>query len=205
MRVTDEGTVHVVERVLSREINPEIVQTLIKHGARAMGFSGTSIFVCRKLWLAGSQGEQLDGGFIGEVTRVIVEPLLECLRNGIIPVISPTARGEDGQTYNCNADVAAAQVAIAMQARRLIFMSDVPGLLRDAKDPGTLIPRLRAGEADALKTSGIIDKGMIPKVDSAIAAAKAGIEKVSFIDGRVPHAALLDIFTQQGVGTEIVL
>jgi acetylglutamate kinase len=205
LRVTDEATALVVERVLSREINPEITKTIAQHGGRAMGFSGTGIFTCRKLWLAGPQGEKLDAGFIGEVTRVNVEPLLECQRKGLIPVISPTARGEDGQLYNCNADVAAAQAAIALQARRLVFMSDVPGLLRDPKDPATVISHLRIGEVDALKKAGIIDKGMIPKVDSAVAAVKSGVEKVSFVDGRVPHAALLEIFTREGIGTEVVL
>jgi acetylglutamate kinase len=205
LRVTDESTAQVVEQVLSREINPEIVETIAKHGGRVRGFSGTDIFTCRKLSLAGPQGEPLDAGFVGEVTRVRVEPLLECLRNGVIPVISPTARGEDGQIYNCNADTAAAQAAIALQARRLVFMSDVPGLLRDPKDPATVIPRLRIGEVDALKKSGIIDKGMIPKVDGAVAAVKSGVEKVSFVDGRISHAALLEIFTREGVGTEVIL
>jgi acetylglutamate kinase len=204
-RVTDEPTAQVVEQVLSREINPDIVNTINKLGGKARGFSGMDIFTCRKLPLAGPQGEPLDIGFVGEVTRVNTGPLLECLRDGVIPVISPTARGEDGKPYNCNADVAAAQAAIALQARRLVFMSDVPGLLRDPKDPATVIAQLRTSEMDALKKAGIIDKGMIPKTDSAMAAVKAGVEKVSFVDGRVLHAVLLEIFTKQGVGTEISL
>jgi acetylglutamate kinase len=204
MRVTDECTAHVVEQVLSREINPEIVETITKHGGKAKGFSGTDIFTCRKLWLAGPQGEKLDAGFIGEVTGVNTEPLLECLRNGVIPVISPTSRGEENQAYNCNADVAAAQAAIALKAQRLVFMSDVPGLLRDPKNPATVISLLRIGEVDTLKKSGIIDKGMIPKVDSAVAAVKVGVEKVSFVDGRVAHV-LLEIFTKEGIGTDVVL
>jgi acetylglutamate kinase len=203
--VTDERTVEVVEQVLSREINPDIVNTITKLGGRARGFSGSDIFTCRKLQLSGPQGEQVDAGFIGEVTRVNIEPLLECLRNGVIPVVSPTARDGDGRLFNCNADVAAAQAAIAMQARRLVFMSDVPGLMRDPKNPATVISRLRIGEVDALKKSGIIDKGMIPKVDSAVAAVKSGVEKVSFVDGRVSHAVLLDIFAKEGIGTEVVL
>jgi acetylglutamate kinase len=205
LRVTDEGTAQVVEQVLSREINPEIVNALVKFGGRARGFSGTDIFSCRKLCPAGPQGEPLDAGFIGEVTRVSVAPLLECLRNGIIPVLSPTGRGADGKIYNCNADTAAAQAAIALQARRLVFMSDVPGLMRDPKNPATVIPHLRIGEVDALKKAGIIDKGMIPKVDGAVAAVKAGVDKVSFVDGRVSHSVLLEIFTNEGIGTEVVL
>jgi len=120
-------------------------------------------------------------------------------------VISPTARGEDGKIYNCNADVAAAQAAIALKAKRLVFMSDVPGLMRDPKDATTVISHLQISEVDGLKKAGIVDKGMIPKVDSAVAAIKSGVEKVSFVDGRVPHSVLLEIFTDAGVGTEVVL
>lgn len=153
----------------------------------------------------GPRGERLDPGFVGEVVAVNTEPLRECVRNGIIPVVSPTARGQDGRVYNCNADVAAAEAAIALQADRLVFMSDVPGLLRDAKNPETLIPRLSAGEVEGLKKSGVIDQGMIPKVDSAVAAARAGVKKVFFVDGRVAHAVLQEMFTKEPVGTEIVL
>jgi acetylglutamate kinase len=152
----------------------------------------------------GDSGEKLDIGFVGEVTRVNTEPLRECIRRGITPVISPTARGEDGQIYNCNADVAAAQTAIALKAPRLVFMSDVPGLMRDPKNPSTVIPHLQITEVDTLKKAGIVDKGMIPKVDSAVAAIRAGVEKVSFVDGRVSHSVLLEIFTDAGVGTEVV-
>jgi len=131
-------------------------------------------------------------------------PLEECIAAGVTPVISPTARGEDGRIYNCNADVAAAQVAIALKARRLVFMSDVPGLMRDPSDPATVIPHLNVREVDELKAAGIVARGMIPKVDSGVAAVRAGVDKVSFVDGRVPHAVLLEIFTDQGVGTEVV-
>lgn len=205
MRVTDEAAVKVVDRVLSREINPEVVATIKSLHGRARGFAGTEIFTCRKLQLLGPNGEVFDTGFVGEVTAVNTAPLLDCLEQGITPVISPTALGEDGKVYNCNADVAAAQAAIALKAKRLVFMSDVPGLLRDPKDPATVIPRLLTAEVEALKKSGIIDKGMIPKVDSAVAAILAGVEKVSFVDGRMPHAVLLEIFTDQGVGTEVTL
>jgi acetylglutamate kinase len=205
MRVTDEAAVKVVEQVLSREINPEIVKAINEYGGQARGFSGTEIFTCKKMWLAGSAGEKFDIGMVGEVTSVNVQPLLECIALGITPVISPTARGEDGKFYNCNADVAAAQAAIALKARRLIFMSDVPGLMRDPKDASTIITHLKASEVDGLKKAGIVDKGMIPKVDSAVTAIKAGVEKVSFVDGRVPHAVLLEIFTDAGSGTEVVL
>jgi acetylglutamate kinase len=206
-RVTDESTVKIVDDVLSREINPEIVATINSLGGQAVGFAGSEIFKCRKLWLDDKEkpSQKIDIGYVGEVVAVNTAALLECIWSGFTPVISPTALGEDGKIYNCNADVAAAQAAIALKARRLVFMSDVPGLMRDPKDPATLIAHLQTGEVPALKTAGIVDKGMIPKVDSAVAAIKAGVEKVSFVDGRVPHAVLLEIFTDAGNGTEIVL
>ena len=204
MRVTDEATVKVVEQVLSWEINPDIVKTINALGGKAQGFSGTEIFTCAKMWLTGADGEKLDPGLVGNVTDVNTASLRECLEHGITPVVSPTALGPGGQIYNCNADVAAGMAAMALKADRLVFMSDVPGLLRDPKDPETLISRLLAGEVEELKKSGVIDKGMIPKVDSAVAAARAGVKKVSFVDGRVLHAALLEIFTQEPVGTEVV-
>ncbi len=206
-RVTDEATVQIVDAVLSREINPEVVATINALGGVARGFAGPDIFRCRKLWLDDKDqpGAKLDLGYVGEVVEVNTAPLLECIAQGITPVISPTARGEDGYIYNCNADVAAAQVAIALRARRLVFMSDVPGLMRDPKNPATVISTLRVGEVPALKQTGVVDQGMIPKVDSAVAAIRAGVEKVSFIDGRVPHSVLMEIFTDQGLGTEVVV
>jgi acetylglutamate kinase len=206
-RVTDEATVKIVDDVLSREINPEVVATINSLGGAAQGFAGTDIFKCRKMWLDDKEnpGKKIDIGFVGEVIGVNTAPLLKCIEKGVTPVISPTARGEDGKVYNCNADVAAAQVAIALKAKRLVFMSDVPGLLSDPKNPDSVISNLKTEAVAELKKAGIVDKGMIPKVDSAVAAIKTGVEKVSFVDGRVPHAVLLEIFTDEGVGTEVVL
>ncbi len=204
-RVTDGPTVEVVDQVLSREINPEVVRMIQQLGGVAKGFAGTDIFTCRKLWLSSASGEPVDIGFVGEVTGVNIAPLLECIQSGIIPVISPTARDETGQIYNCNADVAAAMAAIALKACRLVFMSDVPGLMRDPKDPKTVIPHLQISEVPQLKSLGIVDKGMIPKVDSAVTALRAGVDKVSLVDGRIAHAVLLEIFTDAGIGTEVVL
>ena len=203
-RYSDEATVKIADDVLSREINPDVVATINSLGGLAKGFAGPDIFRCRKARVKGPDGQALDLGYVGEVTGVNVAPLLECIAKGITPVISPTARGEDGKIYNCNADVAAAQAAIALKARRLVFMSDVPGLLQDPNKPDTVISRLKLSEVDGLKQAGVIDKGMIPKVDSAVAAIQAGVEKVSFVDGRVPHSVLLEIFTDEGVGTEVV-
>jgi len=204
-RVTDEATVQIVDNVLSREINPEVVACINSLGGLAKGFAGPDIFKCRKIHVLSPEGQQLDIGFVGEVIEVNTAPLLECIEQGITPVISPTATGEDGNIYNCNADVAAAQVAIALQAQRLVFMSDVPGLLENPRNPDSVISHLKTSQVDQLKKAGIVDKGMIPKVDSAVAAIKAGVEKVTFVDGRVPHAVLLDIFTDEGIGTEVVL
>lgn len=204
MRLTDEATVQVVEQVLSREINPEIIRTIGALGGRARGFSGTEIFTCRKLCLKDAAGEKVDVGYVGEVTSVNVEPLRECIRRSITPVVSPTGRGEDGKMYNCNADIAAAQAAIALKAKRLVFMSDVPGLLRNPDDASTLITHLQMHEIETLKQSGVIEQGMIPKVDSAVAALQAGVDKVSLVDGRLDHSVLLEIFTDAGVGTEVV-
>lgn len=197
-RVTDAAAMGVVEQVLSREINPEIVAAIQELGGKARGFSGTEIFRCRKF-------ESADLGFVGEVYDVNTEPLRDCIRRSITPVVSPTARGDDGNIYNCNADIAAAQTAIALKARRLVFMSDVAGLLRDANDPSSLIRNLHVDEVPVLKDGGVIDLGMIPKVDSAVAAIRSGVEKVQFVDGRIPHSVLLEIFTDAGVGTEVVL
>jgi acetylglutamate kinase len=198
-RLTDAVTVEIVDRILSREINPEIVTAIEDFGGSARGFAGSDIFRCRKL-LRGD----VDLGFVGEVVDVDADTVRECIKLGVTPVISPTARGDDGKIYNCNADIAAAKTAIAVKARRLVFMSDVPGLLRDPKDDSTLMRNLRVEEVPELKRAGVISTGMLPKVDSAIAAIQSGVEKVQFVDGRIPHSILLEIFTDAGVGTEVV-
>jgi acetylglutamate kinase len=200
-RRTDDATIEVVDRVLSREINPEIVKAIQEFGGKARGFPGTEIFQCRKL----TRYDDVDLGFVGEVDEVNVDPLRECIRRSVTPVISPTALGEDGKIYNCNADNVAAKTAIALKARRLVFMSDVPGLLRDPNNPESLITHLQMDEVPKLRKSGVIAEGMIPKVDGAVAAIESGVEKVQFVDGRIPHSILLEIFTDAGVGTEVVL
>lgn len=201
-RVTDGASAEVVDRVLSREINAEIVKAIQEFGGKARGFAGTEIFRCRKF---SSPNEDVDLGFVGEVCEVNVEPLRECIRRSVTPVISPTGLGDDGKIYNCNADIAAAKTAIALKARRLVFMSDVPGLLRDPKKEATLLTHLQVSEVPKLQKTGVIAEGMVPKVDSAIAAIESGVEKVQFVDGRIPHSVLLEIFTDAGVGTEVVL
>jgi len=204
-RVTDEQAVKLVDEVLSRQINPDLVKTIQSLGGKAQGFAGCEIFRCHKYYPQDAAGAKLDIGYVGEVVGVNAAPLQKCIAESCTPVISPTARSADGKLYNCNADVAAAQAAIALRATRLVFMSDVPGLLRDRKDSSTVISQLRTEEVPALKAKGVIDEGMIPKIDSAMAAIRAGVEKVSLVDGRTPHSLLLEIFTDAGVGTEVVL
>jgi acetylglutamate kinase len=201
-RVTDEASAKIVDRVLSREINPEIVKAIEEFGGKSRGFAGPDIFRCRKF---SPPNNDIDLGFVGEVCDVNVEPLRECIRRSVTPVISPTALGGDGKIYNCNADIAAAKTAIALRARRLVFMSDVPGLLRNPKKETTLLTHLQVSEVPKLQKTGVIAEGMVPKVDSAIAAIESGVEKVQFVDGRIPHSVLLEIFTDAGVGTEVVL
>jgi acetylglutamate kinase len=204
-RVTDAATIEIVERVLSREINPEIVEAIETFGGKAKTFAGSDIFRCRKFSPATASEKPVDLGFVGEVTEVDVDPLRECIRRNVTPVVSPTARGEDGLIYNCNADIAAAKTAVALKARRLVFMSDVAGLLRDQADDSTLVSHLSVADVPQLKKTGVVTEGMIPKVDSAVAAIENGVEKVQFVDGRIPHSVLLEIFTDAGVGTEVVL
>lgn len=199
MRYTDEKSMEIVEDVLANVINREIVEMIQKLGGKARGFSGRDVFTCAKLVKDG-----IDLGYVGEVTGVNIEKIRKCLYSQVTPVISPIGVGEDGHAYNINADVAAAKLAIAIGARRLVFMSDVPGLMRDPKDPATLISHLRADEVLHLRQQGIIDKGMIPKTDSAVDAVRAGVRRVHFVDGRIPHSVLLEIFTDKGIGTEVV-
>lgn len=196
MRVTDNASMQIVEDVLGNVINRDIVETIQKLGGKARGFSGKDVFRCRQL------DEKL--GYVGEVTDVEVEKIRKCLYGSVTPVISPIGLGADGHAYNVNADVSAAKLAVAIGARRLVFMSDVPGLMRDPKNPATLISHLQTSEVLDLKRDGIVDKGMIPKVDSAVEAVHAGVRRVHFVDGRTPHSVLLEIFTDKGIGTEIV-
>lgn len=204
-RATSRAAMEVVERVLSHEINPEIVEAIRELGGEAQGIAGSDIFKCRKLDVRDESGQPRDIGFVGEVYAVDTDWLRDCIWRNVTPVISPTARGDDGMIYNCNADIGAAQTAIALKARRLVFMSDVEGLLRDPRDASTRISHLPVAEVAQLKDDGVIDRGMIPKVDSAVTAVRSGVEKVQFVDGRIPHSVLLEIFTDAGVGTEVVL
>ncbi len=204
MRVTDAATVKIVEETLNIEINGQICDSLKVRGANPLGMPGNHINLCEKLLSADEAGNPIDLGFVGDIKFVKAKLIKKALADGFLPVVSPIALDGDDQAYNTNADVAAAAIANSLRARRLIFMSDVPGLLADPKDPSTLIATLKVGEVDELKKKGVIAGGMIPKVDSAVKALKEGVRRVHFIDGRVPHSLLLEVFTDKGIGTEIV-
>lgn len=204
IRVTDEQTIKIVENTLNNEINADICRLIEKRRGVPVGMPGNLVNVCEKLEARDENGNPVDLGFVGDIKSVKTKIIKKALNEGKIPVISPIALDDEDRPYNTNADAAASAVASALKARRLVFMSDVPGLLADPKDPDTLISTLRVHEVPELKKSGVISAGMIPKVDSAVKALQSGVRRVHFIDGRTPHSLLLEIFTDKGVGTEIV-
>lgn len=203
LRVTDEETMSVVKRTLNKEVNPDICKMIEAKRGKPLGMHGNTILACSKLE-RDEEGNKVDLGLVGEITEVKVKLIKKALSEGTTPIISPVAEGLDGKTYNVNADLVAARVAGALRARRLVFMSDVPGLLADPSDSSSLISTVKIGEVDDLKKRKVIDKGMLPKINGAIRALQDGVHRVHFIDGRMPHSLLLEIFTDEGVGTEIV-
>ena len=204
LRVTGADAIKIVERTLNRTVNREICQLLTVQSGRPLGLPGNEILHCRKLLQRTEKGESVDLGFVGDIQQVKPEVIENALLGGFIPVISSIATDVQGTVYNTNADVAAAHVSLALEARRLVYLCDVPGLMRDPQDPESVISTLKIEEADALRAEGIIGTGMLPKVDSAIIAIENGVRRVHFVDGRMPHSILLEIFTDRGIGTEIV-
>jgi acetylglutamate kinase len=202
-RVTDEATIAVVKKTLDEIVNKDVCDAIITAKGRPKGLPGDTVLVCEKL-TKDDDGNAVDLGYVGDVTEVKVKLIKKEIAEGFIPVISPVAEGHDGKPYNVNADLVAGRVASALRARRLVYMSDVPGLLADPADPESLISTLKISQVDDLKKKGVIDKGMRPKVQSAIRALEEGVQRVHFIDGRLPHSLLLEIFTDHGIGTEIV-
>lgn len=203
MRVTDEATVTIVKRTLDEVVNKDVCAAIVIAKGKPKGLPGDTVLVCQKL-AADDDGNAVDLGYVGEVTEVKVKLIKKEIAEGFIPVISPVAEGYDGKPYNVNADLVAGRVASALRARRLVYMSDVPGLLSNPPDASTLISTLKISQVDDLKRKGVIDKGMRPKVLSAMRALQEGVQRVHFVDGRLPHSLLLEIFTDQGIGTEIV-
>jgi acetylglutamate kinase len=205
LRVTDELAISIVENTLDSEINPRIVETIVKFGGKAQGISGKSVFVARRLpSQRKDDGEQVDIGFVGEATKINVRAIRSAIRDEVVPVISPIGADEDGLVLNINADVAAGALSSALKAAKLIYVSDVPGIMRDPASSDSLIPTVHSGQIDPLIKDKVIDGGMIPKVQSATDALKSGVEKIHMIGGNIQHCMLLEIFTNSGIGTEIV-
>jgi acetylglutamate kinase len=204
MRVTDVETVEIVEMVLVGKINKEIVGLIGVHGGRAVGLSGkdNQLIRARKRFSRGPSGEPVDIGLVGEVETVNIEVIRLFEENRIIPVIAPVGVGAEGETYNINADLVAGDVAAALGAEKLIHLTDVQGI--NGED-GALISTLTRLEAERLIKANVIDGGMLPKVESALRALEGGAIKAHIIDGRIPHAILLEVFTNEGIGTEITL
>ena len=203
LRVTDEPTIQIVKKTLDEIVNRDVCAAVSLAQGKPKGLAGDSVLVCEKLTVD-DDGNEVDLGFVGDVTEVKAKLIKKEIADGFIPIISPVAEGLDGKPYNINADTAAGRVASALRARRLVYMSDVPGLLSDPKDPTSLISTLKVAQVDELKKKGVIDKGMRPKVGSAVRALQEGVQRVHFIDGRLPHSLLLEIFTDKGIGTENV-
>ena len=197
LRVTDKETVDIVQMVLAGKINKTLVNLLEMKGGQAMGISGMD----GRLIEAEMRDERL--GYVGDVTKVNIRPVTDLLEKGYIPVISTLGCDRDGNAYNINGDTAAAHVAGALGAERLIMLSDIPGLLRDKDDPSTLIPELTISDAHALREQGVISGGMIPKIECCIQAIREGVKKVIIMDGRVPHSILMELLTDEGAGTMV--
>lgn len=205
-RFTDDATLEIVARVLAGDICQSLVDEIIRQGGDAVGLHYQTINCLkgRKLMLPGPDGAPLDLGRVGEVADIDRDLLLMTCREGRIPVLPSVALDEQGGKLNVNADTAAAAVARMIQAEKLVFLSDVPGIFLDRKDPSTLQSHLNAARCRELIRDGIIDAGMVPKVEAALEALEAGVGKVHIIDARIPHSVLLEIYSNQGIGTEIV-
>ena len=198
LRVTDRETVDIVQMVLAGKINKNLVNLIENKGGKAIGLSGIDGHMI--------EAEMLDDvhGYVGEITNVNVQPILDVLEKGYIPVISTVGYDCDGNTYNINADTAAARIAGELKAESLISMTDIDGILRDKNDPSTLISKIQVSEAPQLMKEGVISGGMIPKINCCIEAIRRGVHKVFVIDGRIPHSILIEVLTDAGIGTMFV-
>ena len=197
LRVTDKETVDIVQMVLAGKVNKTLVNLLEMKGGKAMGISGMD----GRLIEAKVKNEKL--GYVGEITKIHIQPVVDLLEKGYIPVISTVGCDREGNTYNINGDTAAAYIAGALESERLIMMTDIAGLLRDKNDPSTLIPQVTVSQAEQLQKEGVISGGMIPKVDCCIEALHKGVKHVVIMDGRVPHSILMELLTDEGAGTMV--
>ncbi len=205
LRVTDEQTIRLVEQVMNHEVNPNIVSVLQSHGCHARGMHGDDlIHVKQHTARDPDSGRTVDWGYVGSVEEVDTAPVNAFLTSDITPVVTPLGRGADRCVYNVNADEAAAALAKSLRARKLVFLSDVPGLLADPNDPASLFSSVKASDVPGLIKRGVISGGMLPKIQGGIRSLEAGVRKTHIIDSNQPHSLLLELFTDEGIGTEIV-
>ena len=200
LRYTDEATVDIVKMVLAGKVNKELVSHLTRHKGKALGMCG----IDGQMIIAKKMESDPDLGFVGEIEKVNITPIMDALEHGYVPVIATVACDEEGQTYNINADTAASRIAADLGAENLILMTDISGLLRDKDDPETLIPSVQVSEVPFMKRQGIISGGMIPKIDCCVEAVRRGVKKTCIIDGRVPHSILIELLSNEGIGTQFI-
>ena len=198
LRVTDKETVDIVQMVLAGKINKTLVNLIQMKGGHAVGLSGIDGGIIE----ATTKNEAL--GYVGEITKIRPQPINDLLEKHYIPVVSTVASDRQGNTYNINGDTAAAWIAGALNAERLIMMTDIAGILMDKDDPNTLLPAVTVSEAKKLYDTGVISGGMIPKVDCCIEALEQGVENVTIMDGRIPHSILMELLTDEGAGTMVM-
>lgn len=210
LRVTDKKSIEIVENVLVNEVNAYIIKTINSIGGKAKGISGKKGIIEAKKHLLNITDEEtnisetIDIGFVGDITKVFSEPLQELINKEIVPIIAPLAFGSDGNTYNINADVAAGHIAGSLKAEKLVFLTDVSGIMHNPKDKTSLISTLKTKDVEDLIKHQTIQGGMIPKVTSCLKALEQGVGKTHIVDGRIAHSLLLEIFTDTGIGTEII-
>ncbi len=197
MRVTDEETIDIVQMVLAGKVNKSLVQLLSEHGGRAIGLCGLD----GKMLMAEKLITGDDLGFVGEIKEVNPKIIMDCVNNSYVPIIATVAGGYKGEVFNINADLAASQIAAKIGAKKLILMTDIRGLLRDVNDESSLISVVNVSEVPSLKREGIITGGMIPKIDCCVEAVRSGVNRAHIIDGRIEHSILLELFSDEGIGT----
>ena len=203
-RITDEASIQIIDRVLTEVISPSLVSKINELGGKAEVLSGKDVLQAEKAApKADANGAKIDLGFVGDIKSTDIKKVQQLVEAEIVPIISPLGKGRDGQVYNINADIAAAKIAQALKAHKIIYLSDVNGVRRDPKDEASLISTLTPNQIQRLKKQGVIASGMIPKVDSALEALAGGVAKVHFLDGKQAHSLLLELFTDAGIGTEI--
>ena len=196
LRYTDEETMEVVQMVLAGKVNKDLAQRIAGHGGRAIGLCGLD-----GAMITAEKKQRVDLGLVGEITKVDVSVIQDALDKKYIPVVATVAAGEHGESYNINADIAASRIAAELKAEKLILMTDIPGLMRDVYDENSLIPVVQVSEVNSLKRDNIISGGMIPKIDCCVDAVRRGVNRAHIIDGRVPHSILIEVLSDEGIGT----